>query len=127
MKTSILILFLISICSCGHNVKTEDVNSVIIDTNKYYFPLAVFADTASYVGRDTSFVERYTEDLKALGELSLFKSVDSEQVYRLLWLRTCHNPIAIRIQNDKDTYKLYWKVTSGKGGYEPGKLTIFRS
>jgi len=127
MRNIISLLFLITICSCGQRTKTEDISSVAVDTNRYYFPLDVFTDTASFVGKDTFLVERYTQKLKALGEPSLFNKDGSKEIYRMLWLRTFHNPIVIRIEKDQDSYRLYWKVSSGKGGYEPGELISYKS
>lgn len=46
------------------------------------------------------------------------------EVYRFTWLRTFHNPIAIRIEKQGDAYLLFWKLCSGAGGYQPGELTI---
>ena len=47
-----------------------------------------------------------------------------KDIYRFTWLRTFHNPIAIRIEKHGDQYFLYWKLSNGAGGYKPGKLTI---
>ncbi|MBN2729688.1 MAG: hypothetical protein JXR53_10730 [Bacteroidales bacterium] len=33
-------------------------------------------------------------------------------------------PIAIRIEKDEGNYILYWKMTNGVGGYEPGDLVL---
>ena len=127
MKNIILLLYLITIWSCGQRIKTEDIHSVTIDTNRYYFPFEIFKDTASFIGSDTFQVERYTRNLKALGESSLFNKNISNEIYRLLWLRTFDNPVAIRIENDQDCYRLFWKVSNGKGGFEPGELVSFKS
>jgi hypothetical protein len=127
MKTRFSILFLIIIFSCGRKVKVENIESVTIDSNRYYFPLEIFADTSSYIGRDTFFVERYTQNLKALGESSFFNKAGSKDMYRLLWLRTFHNPVAIRIEKHQDDYRLFWKVSNGKGGYAPGELIGYKS
>jgi len=48
--------------------------------------------------------------------------------YRFLWLRTFHQPIAIRLTIRLDgTGFLSGKVTNGKRGYEPGALTLTNS
>jgi len=65
--------------------------------------------------------------LRALKEPVLFNRRTSKEVYRLTWLRTFHNPVAITIEKDGEQYSLYWKVCNGKGGYEPGQLTIDES
>src|SRR3984885_12874852 len=67
----------------------------------------------------------YGEQLAALQELSLWERSKTQQTqsYRFLWLRTFHHPIAIRIDvSENGTSQLMTKMTSGKGGYAPGKL-----
>ena len=68
----------------------------------------------------------YTGQLKALAEPSLWalsRNRRQGDVYRFLWLRTFHNPIAVRlIVNPDMTGVVIAKVANGKGGYEPGRL-----
>lgn len=63
----------------------------------------------------------YSKQLIALKEPILNDSSPTK-VFRFTWLRSFHNPIAIRLENKKDQITVYWKVCDGKGGYEPGKL-----
>lgn len=56
----------------------------------------------------------------SLGESSKTQKTES---YRFLWLRTFHHPVAIRIDVNADgTSRLTKKISSGAGGYAPGKL-----
>jgi hypothetical protein len=67
----------------------------------------------------------YAPHLSALSEPSLWESSKTRktQSYRFLWLRTFHHPISIRIDVNSDgTALLTTKMTSGAGGYKPGKL-----
>lgn len=57
----------------------------------------------------------------------LFKDKSGLEIYRFTWLRTFHNPVAIRIVKDANSYAIFWKQASGQGGYEPGELKIDRS
>ena len=41
------------------------------------------------------------------------------EVYRFTWLRSFHNPIAVRIEKIKDKVMLYWSIGRGMGGYAP--------
>ncbi len=68
----------------------------------------------------------YSEQLYALDEPALYNQT-AKTVYRLTWLRTFHNPVAVRIEKTGTQYMLYWKVCNGAGGYNPGKLTINKS
>ncbi len=62
----------------------------------------------------------YTEQLEAMGERPL--SEETKETYRFTWLRTNHQPIAIRV-TDSDTHAvLRAKRASGMGGYEPRNL-----
>lgn len=125
MRLPIFILLVIAICACGQ--KNRNIQSdITLDTVRYFLPLDKFADT-SYVGQDTFFVNWYSGMLRGLKEPVLFNKPTSNEVYRLTWLRSFHNPVAIRIEKDGEMYSLYWKVCSGKGGYEPGQLTVDES
>ena len=48
---------------------------------------------------------------------------EKEQSYRFLWLRTFHQPIAVRVDVNADgTSRLTIKITTGAGGYTSGQL-----
>jgi hypothetical protein len=69
----------------------------------------------------------YTKQLKALEEPSLaaLALTHRGESYRFVWLRTFHQPIAIRINVNTDgTSQLTSKMTSGTGGYDPGHLVL---
>ena len=87
-----------------------------------YFPRKVFHE--SQVLHD-SVDEWYSKHLKALREPSLWALRENQRlhVYRFLWLRTFHNPVAIRVNvRSYRAVELRWKITTGYGGYEPGTL-----
>ena len=75
-------------------------------------------------GLDDFLVNWYSKHLKAMGEPSLLELAKTRaHVYRFLWLRTFHNPVAVRLNVDDDgTSVLTVRVTNGKGGYAPGAL-----
>ena len=89
--------------------------------NPHYFPNLAFDDNQQ--GNENR-VQWYTNHLKALQEPSLLQDASSgKQAYRFLWLRSFHNPIAVRVDvNANGTSLLTVKVSNGQGGYEPGKL-----
>ena len=67
----------------------------------------------------------YEEQLQALKETSIgnLPSEGVTQSYRLLWLRTFHHPVVVRVDVLSDgTGRVRIKETSGQGGYAPGKL-----
>ena len=67
----------------------------------------------------------YEHQLQALKETSIgnVQSDGVTQSYRLLWLRTFHHPVVVRVDVLSDgTGRVRVKETSGQGGYEPGKL-----
>jgi len=84
------------------------------DTSKHYFP----PKTVSKFENNW-----YSGQLAALKEPVIFSDKSNTEVYRFTWLRTFHNPIAIRIEKQGDKYLLIWKVCNGAGGYGPGKLS----
>jgi len=90
--------------------------------NLRYFPDLAFDENPQ---QNEQVAQGYTQFLKALQEPSLLDEAKTgTEAYRFLWLRSFHNPIAVRLNMNKDgTSLLTVKVTSGRGGYEPGKLT----
>jgi hypothetical protein len=67
----------------------------------------------------------YEKELQALNETSIgdLRSEGVTQSYRLLWLRTFHHPVVVRVDVlSNGTGLVRIKETSGQGGYEPGKL-----
>ncbi|MEZ0386181.1 MAG: hypothetical protein ACAI34_03875 [Verrucomicrobium sp.] len=66
------------------------------------------------------------ETLKLLAEPSLEKLANADQLpaIRLIWVRTFHAPISLRAYMSKDGPRLRVARTSGKGGYDWGKLNF---
>lgn len=69
----------------------------------------------------------YSKHLRAMKEEPLY-SPDGEWVesYRFLWLRSFHNPVAVRIWKCGSVRFVSVKELDGAGGYEPGKLKLER-
>ncbi|HBS88370.1 MAG: hypothetical protein A2W91_17365 [Bacteroidetes bacterium GWF2_38_335] len=108
-----------------------------------YFPISAFVDlpkewqtnfsvnVIDYVsGSDFNYygvefaifsINWYSKHLTALEEPVLSDSLPTK-IFRFTYLRTFDNPIVIGIENTNDTISIYWKVSDGAGGYEPGKL-----
>lgn len=61
-----------------------------------------------------STINWYSTDLRALKEPVLSKT-QSENVYRLTWLRSFHNPIVVGIENTNHSIKVYWKECDESG------------
>lgn len=81
-------------------------------------------------GFDQFKSDRYSKQLTALKESSLvvLAATQKKESYRFLWLRTFHQPIAIRIDVNADgTSQLTEKMTSGAGGYDPGHLVLSKT
>jgi hypothetical protein len=118
----------------GHSAWPQSRSDTIArdppDTHPQYFPEGIFHDS-SESGGFQGFKERwYAKHLRSMLEPSLSEaSKDNSLVaYRFLWLRTFHSPIAIRLTVHLDgTGSLTGKMTNGKGGYNPGNLTLNES
>jgi hypothetical protein len=66
----------------------------------------------------------YTTFLEAMDEPPLAGlGVESVEVYRFLWLRTFHHPIAVRLQRREADGTLTAKELDGTGANEPGTLS----
>ena len=87
-----------------------------------YFPQGILGDDAQ---GDLFRSNWYSKHLKALEESSLFQmaKASSAESYRFVWLRTFHYPVIVRVDIKSDgSGELTTKVSSGAGGYAPGKL-----
>lgn len=92
-----------------------------------YFPPLIFDSVPE---RNDFVVRWYVKHLRAMREPSLWETSRNPKnhVYRLLWLRTFHKPISVRLAvNDDGTGLLTVKILSGQGGYEPGRLVTNRT
>jgi hypothetical protein len=106
-----------------------------LDNNIWYFPFRYFVELPNNWERDSKLdifrktdyakfhLDWYSNQLYALKEPIIYNQ-NNKTIYRFTWLRSFHNPIAIRIEKQNDIYKLYWKVADGYGGNDPGKLVI---
>jgi hypothetical protein len=81
-----------------------------------YFPPGVLDSTAA----------SYSRDLKALHEPSLWELSQRDpkaEAYRFLWLRSSHHPVAVRlVVKPSGSGWIHTRMTSGKGGYQPGRI-----
>lgn len=92
-----------------------------------YFPESVLGDDPQ---EEKSRVERYSKFLTALHEPSLWEASRTQRTpsYRFLWLRSFHHPVSVRLDVQSDgTAMVTTTITSGKGGYEPGKVIETRT
>lgn len=89
-----------------------------------FFPTGVFYP--DNLKLDSAVSRWYSEHLSALREPSLFQEKDSNvQIYRFLWLRTFHHPVAVRVIILSDgSATVMTKMADGTGGYKPGKLIL---
>ena len=77
----------------------------------------------SYSGVESAIftINWYSKHLLALEEPVLSDSLPTE-IYRFTYLRTFDNPIVVGLEKSNDTISIYWKISDGAGGYEPGKI-----
>lgn len=123
MTRSIALTTLLLLLHIGCNGQSpQTVNKK--DNIPYYFPLEVFTDSGSYVNSGRLEVKWYSRHLFALNEPILYSDKSDNESYRFTWLRSFHDPVAIRIERNKDSYTLFWKQSDGSGGYEPGKIIV---
>lgn len=89
-----------------------------------YFPDLAF-DAQNDIHK--SIAGWYSKHLQAMKEPSLLNasSYDQAHMYRFLWLRTFHKPIALRLQVKPEGHGILTvKVCDGAAGYESGNLVI---
>lgn len=99
------------------------LNAAPAPTQSQYFPKGTFAEQGD---AEAFVVTWYSHALKSLEEPSLWELSRNDKhavVYRFLWLRSFHHSVAIRINIASDgTAEVVTKVSSGAGGYDPGRL-----
>lgn len=128
----------------GNDKKIEELEKINIQSS--YFPIIAFSGLPddwktnysvnvithvsdfSVTGIESAVfsINWYSEHLKALEEPVLSDSLPTK-IYRFTYLRTFHNPIVIRIENNNGNISIHWKVSDGAGGYEPGKIITNKS
>jgi hypothetical protein len=64
----------------------------------------------------------YSNALSSMREPSLLTGPADAEVYRFLWLRSFHRPIAVRITRHDGAVRLHAVELDGAGGYEPGRI-----
>jgi hypothetical protein len=139
MRTTIKILAIILTLITTDSFGQTDVNLIIyiqkdtlgIDTidknirdSELYFPIATRIDSDKCIGFDSFTNEWYSRHLRAMNESVLFEGKINKEIFRFTWLRTFHNPVVIRIEKENDSVNLFYKMTDGAGGYEPGEIVI---
>ena len=91
-----------------------------------YFPPNVLGKTPA--ASDIA-ANRYSMFLKALHEPSLLELAQQNpnvEAYRFLWLREFDRPASIRfVKKSGGTGWFYRRMTSGKGGAQPGRMTEY--
>ena len=73
---------------------------------------------------DSIHLRWYSRFLFAMNEPLLYNRQFNKTIFRFTWLRTFHHPIIVRIEKELNSVFLYWKVSDGAGGYDPGSLII---
>jgi hypothetical protein len=92
-----------------------------------FFPPRAFSDRPDLDGRTAAW---YSRHLTAMEESSLLKAKERKnaEIYRFIWLRTFHPSFVFRLEVRADgTGTLVAKNTDGKGGYDPGRLTLSKT
>ncbi|MEL6362192.1 MAG: hypothetical protein AAFR21_14025 [Pseudomonadota bacterium] len=121
IKAQIMAFLALVAASCATVPKSPEISSAEVK----YFPDATFDETIENVFLDGKhYRDWYSNHLAALQEPSLYQADGrSEKYLRFVWLRTFHNPVAIRVEfSGKNTARLFFKLTDGAGGYVAGEL-----
>jgi hypothetical protein len=94
--------------------------SALEPSSDKYFPSGTWS---GYEGSDEFVSNWYSSRLAAMKEPSLLNlPAKPTHVYRFVWLRSFHRPIAVRVWRENCRSYLVAKELDGRGGYEPGKL-----
>ena len=97
-----------------------------IDPDSLYFPVKLFENKKTVAALKDFRNKWYSSQLKAMNEPILKSLTSPAEVYRFTWLRSFHNPVAVRMERKGEDLKVFWKLCSGAGGYDPGRMIIDR-
>lgn len=85
-----------------------------------FFPNGSFAEDGPAIEEHRQ--RWYSKHLAAMREPSLSCSRPaSAEAYRFVWLRSFHEPWAVRVERTPGGAHLFAVETSGRGGYDPGR------
>ena len=121
------IFFFVVSCKTGTE-KTIGSNSKFdklplpIDSATFYFRTKPNLQDTTINAIDSFSNSWYSKMLFALEEPILKDYNGEKEIYRFTWLRTFNHPVSVRLEKQSDIIKLFSKVCSGAGGYEPGKI-----
>jgi len=76
------------------------------------------------VVKSQSRYDAFSDHLKAMNELPLAASVDEDESYRFLWVRSFHRPVMVHVSRSGERYFIVVKRLNGKGGYSPGTVDL---
>ena len=93
-----------------------------LDSTAFYFKTKGSWEDTTNNALDTFVNTWYSKMLFALKEPILKNYHGDKEIYRFTWLRTFHHPVSVRLEKQGDIVKLFTKVCSGAGGYEPSQL-----
>jgi hypothetical protein len=111
-----------SLSGCSDAIRNHNSSKIIKD-DFYFFPKGVFNGINDKKNEDSFYRKWFSSQLAAMGEPSLsIQNQNKELVFRFLWLRSFHHPIAIRIEKQSDSIFLFLTELTGMGGYNPGEI-----
>lgn len=129
MKSIIILIFIGGFflgCKTESTISDEnfefDCLEVPENKDSSYFPENAFDDSAAYEGRGDFLNSWYSKHLFSMEEPIIFKCSENVECYRFTWLRTFHEPVAIRLTRKNADIVLNWKQTNGQGGYDAGEV-----
>jgi hypothetical protein len=123
---AIILLGWVSACASASSTMAErpaDLSCNGAGANTYYIP-AGDLDIAGAADPSDAFVRQwYSAYLAAMNEPSLScGDATADETYRFLWLRSFHQPVAVRISRTGRHFELAATVLTGHGGYQPGHI-----
>jgi len=93
-----------------------------LDSTTFYFNAKTHWQDTTQNALDTFVNQWYSKMLFKMKEPVLINYKGDKEIYRFTWLRTFHHPVAVRLEKQNNSIKLFSKVCNGAGGYEPGQL-----
>lgn len=98
----------------------------LMPSNNLYFPLYRKGQNSitNFNSLDTSLNKWYSKDLLDMKEPNIYTFRGDDEIYRFTWLRSFHNPVAIRFQKHNNIYTLFTKELFDYRGYIPQEIKV---
>lgn len=125
------VIIITIITSCNSHVLNSDASEIYhekppLDSLEFYYPPSLNKKSNRSPAWDNFAQHWYSSTLYSFNEPILFHKFDSEIMYRLLWLRSFHEPVCFSIKLFKNNWYLRTKMLDNQPSFFPKGHEIYK-